>query len=116
MSEQENTTSNPSYLGGEKEETLDAQRGSNFLAILFLQDQYPMDGDDLEEAIRIASVKSPSSAFDAAQRYYVMKHGSAVLNGYLGFAKSTRWLAMIRRDEGQMTFDRKVNELRHVCR
>lgn len=95
---------------------MDAQRGSNFLAILFLQDQYPMNRDDLDEAIRIASVKLPSSAFDVAQRYYIVKHGSAVLNGYLGFAKGTRWLAMIRRDGGRKAFEQKVNELRQVCR
>lgn len=75
-----------------------------------------MNGDDLEEAIRIASVKSPSSAFDAGQRYYIVKHGSAVLNGYLGFAKGARWLAMIRRDEGQAAFEVKVKELWQLCR
>ena len=95
---------------------MDAQTGSNFLAILFVQDQFPMNGDDLEEAIRIASVKSPSAAFDAGQRYYILKHGSAVLDGYLGFAKGVRWLAMIRRDEGRVAFETRVSELRQLCR
>lgn len=95
---------------------MDAQRGSNFLAILLLNDEIPMNGDDLEEAIQIAGSKSPSSAFGAAQRYYIVKHGSAVLNGYLGFAKGARWLAMIRRDEGQKAFEVKVNEMRQLCR
>ena len=99
-----------------KGENLDAQRGTNFLAILFFNDQYPMDGDDLEEAIRIASKKSPSGAINEAQRYYILRHGSAVLNGYLGFAKGTRWLAMIRRDEGEQVFFQKADELRRQGR
>ena len=95
---------------------MDAHTGANFLLQLLLGDQYPMDGDDLEEAIRIAGKKSPSGAIDEAQRYYILRHGSAVLNGYLGFGKGTRWLAMIRRDEGQMAFEKKVAELRQLCR
>ena len=95
---------------------MDAHTGTNFLAILFLNDQYPMDGDDVEEAIRIAGKKSPSGAINEAQRYYILRHGSAVSDGYLGFAKGTRWLAMIRRDEGKVAFEKKVVELRQLCR
>ena len=95
---------------------MDAHTGANFLLQLLLGDQYPMDGDDLEEAIRIAGEKMPKSAFNEARRYYTLRHGNSTLNGSVGFAKGTRWLAMIRRDEGQMAFEKKVAELRQLCR
>ena len=94
---------------------MNAQAGTQFLILLLSSDEYPMDTTDLEEAIRIASVKSPSGAFDAAQLYYATRHGSMVARGYLGFAKGTRWLAMIRRDEGQAAFDRALQQLRQVA-
>jgi hypothetical protein len=73
-----------------------------------------MDADDLEEAAKIAREKSPSVAFGAARRYYIMQHGWAVSCGYPAFAKGTRWLAMIRRDEGQQSFEAVVEALRRV--
>ena len=93
---------------------MNAENGSQFLAMLLGSDEFPMDADDLEEAIKIASKKSPSGAFDAAQRYYITRHGSAVLDGYLAFAKGTRWLAVIRRNQGQAAFDAAVALLRKV--
>lgn len=84
---------------------MDAKSGIRFLSMLFLGSRYPMDKADLEEAIRIAGEKSPSAAFKLAQRYYVVRHGRAVTDGYLAFAKGTRWLAILRRDEGQAAFE-----------
>lgn len=75
-----------------------------------------MDGDDLEEAIRIAGSKSPTGAFKEAQRYYIRRHGSAVQSGYLGFAKGTRWLAMIHDRSGAAAFETRVSEIRQLCR
>lgn len=95
---------------------MDAHTGSNFLLQILLNDQFPMDGDDLEGAIRIAGEKMPKSAFNKALRYYKMRHGNSDLNGSLGFAKGTRWLAMIRRDEGEKVFEVKVSKLRQLCR
>lgn len=93
---------------------MDARSGIKFLAVLLSDSRYPMDAGDLEEAVRIASNKSPSAAFGMAQRYYASRHGSNVHDGYLGFAKGTRWLAVLRRDEGQAAFDAAVAELREV--
>ena len=93
---------------------MDAKNGLQFLAVLFSDSRYPMDFADLEEAVKIARSKSPSSAFDVAQRYYILKHGSSVLNGYLAFAKGTRWLAILRRDEGSNAFETAVLNLWRV--
>lgn len=93
---------------------MDAKSVTQFLAILIADSRYPMDAVDLEKAIEIAGAKSPSGAFDAAQRYYIMRHGSAVMNGYLAFAKGTRWLAIIRRDEGQKAFEAVIEQLRQA--
>ena len=90
---------------------MDAQTGSNFLLQLLLNDQFPMDGSDLEEAVKIAGEKMPKSAFNEARRLYKMRHGDSDLNGSLGFAKGARWLAVIRRDEGKAAFGAKVTML-----
>lgn len=95
---------------------MDARNGMQFLIALFCFPESKMDLEDLEEAIRIASTKSPSGSFDAAQRYYIMRHGSSVHAGYLAFAKGTRWLAMVRRDEGQQAFEAATEELRAQAR
>ena len=89
---------------------MDAQTGKGFLTLLL--NQRLMGKDDLEEAIKIASEKSPTGAFRSAGIYFVGKHGTGIYNGYLAFQKGTRWLAMIRRDEGQAAFDAAVAELR----
>lgn len=89
------------------------ENGAWFLAMLLSSDQFPMDGNDLEKAILIASKKSPSGAFDAGREYYQMRHGSFA-EGHVGFAKGTRWLAVIRRSQGQAVFDAAVALLRQV--
>ena len=93
---------------------MEAKDGIGFLIQLLLDTAYPMDREDLEEAIRIAGSKSPSASFGVAQRHYVIRHGSGVHDGYLGFAKGTRWLAMVRRDEGDEAFQVAVTRLREA--
>ena len=57
--------------------------------------------DDLrKEFVEIAATKSPSAAFDLATQLATL-HG---VNS-LAAAKATRWLAVVRRDHGQQTFD-----------
>ena len=91
---------------------MDAQTGVLFLSLL-VQQEKATEGD-IEKAIEIAGSKSPSASFKVAQRYFVLQHGTSVQDGYLGFAKGTRWLAIIRRDEGQEAFESKASELREL--
>lgn len=95
---------------------MEARSGIQFLAMLLSDPRYPMDAVDFEEAVRIAGSRSPSAAFGDAERYYVVRHGRAVQNGYLGFAKGTRWLSVLRRDEGQAAFEAAVASLREMAR
>lgn len=97
---------------------MEAEQGANFLLLILFDGCYPMDGSDLEEAIRVAGEQSVKRAFKDAQQHYKLRHGSSDLNGSLGFAKGIRWLAMIRRDEGTVAFDGKVSALynaRGIC-
>lgn len=91
---------------------MDAQTGVGFLKLLVAQEL--ADAEDIAKAIEIAKAKSPSASFDAAGRAFAIRHGGAVSNGYLAFAKGTRWLAMVRRDEGQAAFDKAADELRQL--
>lgn len=92
---------------------MNAQDGALFLQILLQDQSCPMDSDDLEEAIRLAGEYSPSAVFHRAAQYFASKHGET--RSHLGFAKGTRWLAMIRRDEGREAFCRKADELRRLA-
>lgn len=91
---------------------MDAKTGINFLK--FLLQEGKADASDIEKAIETAESKSPSASFDAAARAFALRHGTAVSNGYLAFAKGTRWLAVLRRDSGQAAFDQAAAELRQM--
>ena len=69
-----------------------------------------IEAADIEKAIEIASSKSPSASFDVAGLHARIK-GLDQMTG-LVFAKGVRWLAMIRRDEGQEVFEKACAELR----
>ncbi|OGY71107.1 MAG: hypothetical protein A2986_01865 [Candidatus Jacksonbacteria bacterium RIFCSPLOWO2_01_FULL_44_13] len=97
-----------------KGKKMDAERGHLFLLRLLKDNDIPMDGDDLEKAIEIASRKLPSGAFDEAQRHYITRHGNYVSLGYLTYAKGVRWLAMLRRESGQAAFDAACDALRRT--
>lgn len=56
-----------------------------------------------KEFVEIAAQKSPSAAFDLATQLATL-HG---VNS-LAAAKATRWLAVIKRDFGQVEFERIV--------
>lgn len=93
---------------------MDAKRGvETFLT--FPISQGLLTKDDLEKAIEIASEKSPSSAITAGQLAYRIAHPEcrstlAVEN----YGKGVRWLAIIRRDEGQEAFKKAFTELRQL--
>lgn len=92
---------------------MDAQNGIGFLKMLIRIGG--ADVDDIEEAIKIASEKSPSASFKVAGRYFFAKHGQDdPASECFAFAKGTRWLAMIRRDEGATSFQKAVAELRQM--
>lgn len=88
-----------------------AREGIRFLELLLKDPQSGMHALDLEKAIRLASECSPSRSFDRASQYWFLRHGRTMY--YLGFAKGTRWLAMIRRDEGTDAFEAAVDQLRN---
>lgn len=71
-----------------------------------------LTADDVELAIEIARVKNPSSAFSRAAHGWRLRHPGTL--GETGFAKGVRWLAMIRRDEGQTAFLAVCEELRQT--
>lgn len=83
---------------------MEAQAGVQFLSLLFSSPKHPMDKTDMEKAIEIAGRREPTGAFKEASFYYCRSHGMSVDNGYLAFQKGTRWLAMVRRDEGDEKF------------
>lgn len=89
---------------------MEAKDGIKFLVGLIFHKESQMDFLDLEEAFRIAEKKSPSAAIKIATRYFYARHGSEVFA--LGFGKGTRWLSVIRRDEGQAAFEKAREELR----
>lgn len=64
-----------------------------------------LQGELREKFIEIAATKSPSAAFDLASRL-------ASINGIstLAAGKATRWLAVVRRDHGQETFNKIVSK------
>lgn len=71
-----------------------------------------LSADDVELAIKIARVKNPSSAYSRAAHGWHLRHPGSL--GETGFAKGTRWLAIIRRDEGQTAFVVVCEELRQA--
>ena len=87
---------------------MDARTGVQFLTLLYKEGR--VDGKDIEKAIEIAGSKSPSASFDAAGLYTRLMGKDQMTN--LTFAKCTRWLAVIRRDEGEEAFKKAVEELR----
>lgn len=89
---------------------MDAQTGIGFLKILFRDGR--ADGTNIEKAIEIAGSKSPSASFDAAA-LHARLHGKDQMTS-LTFAKGTRWLAVLRRDEGEEAFKKSVVELRNM--
>lgn len=91
---------------------MDARTGARTLVLLLANYRGPTDAADFEKAIGIAREKSPSAAFDAAMKYYQSRHGATAQMQALGFAKSTRWLAVLRRKEGDKAFSDVVAELR----
>lgn len=93
---------------------MNAKQGTQFL-IALIAGKY-ITPADLEKAIEIAATKSPSAAFGAAQLYYITRHGQGVSNSYLGFAKGTRWLAVLRRDQGLQVFEAEAEKLRLQAR
>ena len=95
---------------------MEAQDGIQFLILLLKDQRYPMDTQDLEAAIKIASRRQPTGAFKEAARHYAARHGSCVASGYLGFAKGTRWLAVLRRDEGEQAFEEICQKLKEVMK
>jgi hypothetical protein len=88
-----------------------AQDGVMFLSALLQSPESEMTTADLEEAVRLAGQYSPSAVFNRAAQYWQSVHGERGFY-YLGFAKGTRWLAMIRRDEGQLAFEQAAERIR----
>ncbi|HNU76170.1 MAG TPA: hypothetical protein PKL88_00435 [bacterium] len=86
---------------------MDAQTGVRFL--LLLKQAGKADQQDLEKAVKIAESESPSRAIKDAQMHHYLRYGDQV--SALGFGKGTRWLAIIRRDDGDAAFHEKVAEL-----
>jgi len=89
---------------------MEAKDGVGFLAFLISVGR--MTYRDLKEVIRIAEENSPSSAFDRAARHYGIHYG--IVSEQRAFAKGVRWLAMIRRDDGQDAFQKAADNLREV--
>ena len=88
---------------------MDAKTGvQQFL--LGLLTQKKMDSSDLEKAIEIARTKSPSAAFDKAGEYCRFYKSNPEWK--LGFAKGTRWVAMVRRELGEQGFEMYLENLR----
>jgi hypothetical protein len=77
--------------------------------ILYLAQFAP---EDRERAIEIARKCAPSGAFRLAQ-LTASARGQSIANA-LAFAKGTRWLAVIRRDEGVAAFLSAVEEVRRL--
>lgn len=89
---------------------MDARSGvQTFLALPVLQGR--LTAEDIEKAIQIASEKSPSGAIRAGQVAFIIAHGSSGQMAALAFGKGCRWLAMVRRDEGQEAFEKAAEEL-----
>lgn len=68
---------------------------------------------DIELAIEIAARKNPSAAVKEAQRQWIFCHPEH-RDWAMGFGKGVRWLALIRRDEGQVAFEVVCEELRQA--
>lgn len=73
-----------------------------------------MTAEQLKTAIRIAATKAPSAAFDAPTRSHEFL-GLGVMEK-MALQKGCRWLALIRRDEGDAAFNRACDELRAMAR
>lgn len=95
---------------------MEAQAGIQFLSLLLSSPKHPMDAADLEKAIEIAGRREPTGAFKEAGMHYCRRHGMSIDNGYLAFQKGTRWLAMIRRDEGDGAFVQACESLQKTAK
>lgn len=93
---------------------MDSHTGSWFLIQLISHPECPMTAADLEQAIAIAKDASHSGAFKQAKAYWTRWYGSSTLNGQIKFGKGTRWLAVLRQDEGQQKFEQMAAELRNA--
>lgn len=93
---------------------MDSHTGSWFLVQLISHPECPMDAADLEQAITIAKDASHSGAYKQAEAYWTRRYGSSTLNGQIKFGKGTRWLAVLRLDEGQQRFEQMADELRNA--
>ena len=88
---------------------MEAQEGMQLLVALLGVGR--MDASDLEKAIEIAAKNSPSRAIKAGQLHYFVKYSSDRLAA-LTYGKGTRWLAVLRRDEGEQAFREACTLLR----
>mgnify|MGYP001583388539 CR=1 FL=1 len=93
---------------------MEARDGVQFLSQLLQSPQYAMTADDMEEAIVLAARCSPSSAIDRGMRLYRVAHPSAGQMEALAYGKGGRWVAIIRRDEGQEAFEAECAKLRRI--
>ncbi len=82
-----------------------------FLCKLLIDPWYSMNMEDLNQAIGIAGTHLPIAAFNAAETYYIGRHGSAPGNGSFQFAEKTSNLAMIRYSEGEMAFLKAIQRI-----
>lgn len=89
---------------------MDARTGVQFLTLLYKEGR--VGGQDIEKAIKIAESKSPSASFDAAVLYARMIGKDQMTS--LPFAKGTRWLAVLHRDEEQSEFKKIAVALRKM--
>ncbi len=65
-----------------------------------------------EQCLSIARDKSPSASFDLAT-IAATQHGVRGMDA-IAVAKATRWLAVIRRDHGEATFNEAVARLANM--
>lgn len=92
---------------------MEAIDGIQFLTVLLGQDV--IDADDITKAIEIAERKSPSAAITLAQRHFAIRYGGGRSMTALTYGKGVRWLAVLRRDQGQNVFLTKAEELQALA-
>jgi hypothetical protein len=81
-----------------------------FLGGLIVEDL--LEPDELQRVIDIGARRSPSAAFNAIASDYQLRMKYSDRMVLLALQKGARWLAMLRRDEGQAVFEAKCHELR----
>ena len=67
--------------------------------------------EERQKAIDLAGGYAPSSAFRQAGMFYVLAHPDRGGHWELAFAKGARWLAVLRRDEGEEAFREASQEI-----